>query len=269
MARTFAVVYTEKRRDAYEAAQHVKRVLESCGVGVQIYGASEIVGGRLPEEISLAIALGGDGTILKTIGAMPDADIPILGVNFGRGGFLAEIEAKNLNHALEKILSGEYMVERIMMISIKAGSEMLGNFLNEAYIGSQIMGKTLSFRIFRDGLELVEGLADALIISTPTGSTAYAFSAGGPIVDDELEAAILTPVCPISNLRPMVLSLRHKLAIEVSADYGIAILLDGYALRKIDEKRVMIEVEQSRCSASFIRLGEDRGFVRRVRKKLG
>lgn len=269
MAKAYAVVYTEKRRDAYEAAQHVKRVLEIHGVDVRMYGASEIIGKKLPEEVSLAIALGGDGTILKTIGAMPDPGIPILGINFGRGGFLAEADAKNLNQALEKILSGEYRIEHVMMLSIEAGSEKLGSFLNEAYIGSRIMGKTLSFRIFRDDMELVEGLADALIISTPIGSTAYAFSAGGPIVDDELEAAVLTPVCPISNLKPMVLSLRHGLAIEVSADYGIAILLDGYASREIDEKRVMVRVEKARRLASFIRLGDDGGFVRRVRKKLG
>jgi len=269
MAKTYAVVYTEKRRDAYEAAQHVKRVLELRGVDVRIYGASEIVDKKLPEEVSLVIALGGDGTILKTIGAIPNSSIPVLGVNFGRGGFLAEADAKDLNQALERILLGEYKIERIMMLSIEANSEKLGNFLNEAYIGSKIMGKTLSFRILRDGVELAEGLADALIISTPVGSTAYAFSAGGPIVDDELEAAILTPVCPISNLRPMVLSVRHRLAIKVSADYGISIMLDGYSLKEIDEKRVVIKVERSGCSASFIRLGEYGGFVRRVRKKLG
>ena len=269
MKRSYAIVYTEKRRDAYEAAQHAKKVLESRGAKVEVYSAGELIGRKLPEKVDLIISLGGDGTILKSLGAISDDETPILSVNFGRGGFLAEVEAEMLNDALEKVLAEDYEVERVLMLSIEVDGRILGDFLNEAYVASQMMGKTLQFEIKRGDERLVEGLADALIISTPIGSTAYAFSAGGPIVDDELEAAVLAPVCPLSNLKPMVLSLKHELEIVASGDYGFSILLDGFLLRRLDERRIRLKVRKSKRLAHFIRLGLGQSFARRVRKKLG
>jgi len=269
MEEVYVIVYTEKRRDAYEAAQHAKKVLESRGAEVEVYGAGELVGRRLPGKVDLIISLGGDGTILKSLGAIGGGETPILGVNFGRGGFLAEVEARMINDALERVLAKDYEVERILMLSIEADGRDLGDFLNEAYVSSRVMGKTLQFEIAQGGERLAEGLADALIISTPIGSTAYAFSAGGPIVDDELEAAVLAPVCPLSNLKPMVLSLKQELEIAASGDYGFSILLDGFLLRRIDERRIRLRVRRSRRLAHFVRLGLGRSFARRVRKKLG
>ena len=269
MRKFYAVVYTEKSREAFEAAQRAKRILEKGGGSAEIYSASKLVEEKLPADLDAIITLGGDGTILKAVGALSDSETPILGVNFGRGGFLTEVEAEMLDEALRRVLAENYEVERKLMISLEAEAEKIGDTLNEAYIGSQVMGKTLYIEILRDEVKLVDGLADGLIISTPTGSTAYAFSAGGPVVDDSLESVVFAPVCPITKLRPMVLSLSHELEVTISGDYGIAILLDGYRLRRFDEKVVRLRVRRSERFASFIRLGLGEGFVRRVRKKLG
>jgi len=268
MGRRYAIIYTDKSREAYEAAQRARQLLKRGETSIEVYSASKLVDEKLPAELDLVIALGGDGTILKTLGALSRWETPILGINFGRGGFLAEVESDKLEDALKKILAGEYETERKLMISIRVNGEKIGDAFNEAYIGSQIMGKTLHLEILRNEVRLAEGLADGLIVSTPAGSTAYAFSAGGPIVDDSLEGVVLAPICPITGLRPMVLSLKHELQILASGDYGIAILLDGYNLKKFDEKSIRIRVERSERLAVFIRLGLGESFARRVRKKL-
>lgn len=269
MRKLYAVVYTEKSEEAFDAAQRAKRILEQGGGLAEIYGASKLIGEKLPAGLDAVITLGGDGTILKAIGALLNPETPILGINFGRGGFLTEIESGMLEEALRRLLAEEYDVERKLMISLETKAEKIGDALNEAYVGSQVIGKTLRIEIFRDDMKLADGLADGLIISTPTGSTAYAFSAGGPVVDDSLESVIFAPVCPITRLRPMVLSLSHELRVTVSGDYGIVILLDGYRLRKFDEKAVRLRIKKSGRFASFIRLGLGESFARRVKKKLG
>jgi NAD+ kinase len=213
--------------------------------------------------------LGGDGTILKTVGALGNPEAMILGVNFGRGGYLAEVEAEELEKALEEVLVGGYSVERKMLLSITVDGKGIGDALNEAYIVSQSLGKTLSFEVKRDGEVVAEGLADGLIIASPVGSTAYSFSAGGPIVDDDLEVVIITPVCPISGLKPMVLSLDHRIDVAASGDYGFSILIDGYRMRRFDKKSITIAVSRSSRRVSFLRLRPGGGFARRVRKKLG
>lgn len=269
MKKLYAVVYTEKSREAFEAAQRAKHILEQGERSAEIYNASKLIGQKLPADLDAVIALGGDGTILKAVGALSNSETPILGINFGRGGFLTEVDSEMLEEALRRVLAGEYDVEWKLMISLETDAGKVGDALNEAYIVSQVMGKTLSIEIFRDGVRLVEGLADGLIISTPTGSTAYAFSAGGPVVDDSLESAVFAPVCPITKLKPMVLSLNHELEVAISGDYGVVILFDGYKLRRFDERTIRLRVRKSERFASFIRLGLGESFARRVRKKLG
>ena len=268
MSEVYAIVYTERNPAAKEAAERARRILEGRGIAVEIYSASNLIYSSLPEKVSLVITLGGDGTILKAVGALGNPEAMILGVNFGRGGYLTEVEAEDLEKALEKVLAKDYTVERRMMLSITVDGESMGDALNEAYIASQILGKTLSFVIRRDDEVVAEGLADGLIIASPVGSTAYSFSAGGPIVDDDLEAVILTPVCPISGLKPMVLSLNHRIDILASGDYGFSMVIDGYRMRKFYKRSIMIAASKSCRNVIFLKLGPGGGLARRVRKKL-
>jgi len=268
MGGYYAVIYTEKRREAKEAAERAKRFLEERGGLVELKSANQIIDRKLP-KVDLAIALGGDGTILKTVKALPDPTIPILGVNFGRGGFLMEAEADMLEEALDKIVNGDYELEKAMMIAIETEGGIIGDFLNEIYITSQALGKLLKARVIKDGTEIIKVEADGLIISTPIGSTAYAYSAGGPIVDDDIEAAIITAVCPISNFRPIVLSLNRGFNIEFTSNYGISAMLDGFIEKKFGEQVLRLKFRKSDKAATFVRLGLGESFAKRVRKKLG
>lgn len=268
MDELYAIVYTERNPRAREAAEKAKKILKDQGITTELYSASRLIDNPLPEETSLAITLGGDGTILKTVGALRKPEVMILGVNFGRGGYLTEVEAEELEEALGKVLAGDYTVEHKMLLSIMVDGKLIGNALNEAYITSQVLGKTLGLKVRRDDDIIAEGLADGLIIASPVGSTAYSFSAGGPVVDDDLEAVILTPVCPISGLKPIVLSLMHKVEVTAGSDYGFSILIDGYHLRKFDKKSITLTVSRSSRRVAFLRLKPGGGLARRIRKKL-
>jgi NAD+ kinase len=268
MGEVYAIIYTERNPAAKEAAEKARRILEGRGIAAELYSASSLIYSSLPEKVSLAITLGGDGTILKTVGALGNPEAMILGVNFGRGGYLTEVEAEDLEKALEKVFARDYAVERKTLLSITVDGESMCDALNEAYVASQILGKTLSFEIKRGGEVVAGGLADGLIIASPIGSTAYSFSAGGPIVDDDLEAVILTPVCPISGLKPMVLSLDRRIDVAAGGDYGFSIVIDGYRMRRLDKRSITVAVSRSSRRVSFLRLRPGGGFARRVGKKL-
>ena len=264
----YAVIYTEKRKEAKEAAEYVKKLLSERGASVEIYSATELIGKKLPDAIDYLIALGGDGTILKSVQALSDSETPILGINFGHGGFLMEVDSNLLEEAIRRLLDGKYHLEKVMMISATVGDEKISDALNEIYIASRSLGKTLEFSIYKK-TELAKITADGLIISTPIGSTAYAYSAGGPIVDDELEAVVLVPVCPLTHSRPLVLSLKEKIKIDIFSEYGVQILIDGFVKRNFEERSMQITVEKSENAVNFVRLGLGESFVRRVKKKLG
>ncbi len=264
----FAVVYTERREEARRAAQRAKTFLEERGASVEVHSVNEIVGKKLSDRVDLAIALGGDGTILKTVRSLPRVDTPVLGVNFGRGGFLMEAEANMLEESLDRILRGDYRAEKAEMMAVNVNGKELGAILNEVYISSRKIGKLLEAEIIKTGSSLIEVEADGLIISTPIGSTAYSYSAGGPIVDDKLEAAVITAVCPVSNFRPMVLDLSRGFEVNTRSEFGFSILLDGFIEEKLENHVLRMSFKKSDRTVAFIRLGLGESFARRVRKKL-
>ncbi len=268
MGAHYAVIYTEKRKEAREAAEYVKKILSEREASVKIYSASELVGKKLPDGIDYLIALGGDGTVLKSVQALSDSRTPILGINFGHGGFLMEVDSDLLDEAIRRLLDGKYYLEKVMMISAISDDEKIGDALNEIYITSGALGETLEFAIYRKS-KLARVTADGLIISTPIGSTAYAYSAGGPIVDDELDAVVLVPVCPLTHSRSIVLSLGHPIGIEIFSEHGVQILIDGFVKRRFEERRMKVVVGKSGNAINFVRFGLGESFVRRIRKKLG
>lgn len=267
MSAHYVVVYTEKRKEAKKAAEYVEEFLSRYGVSVEVHGANELIGRKLPDNIDCVIALGGDGTILKSVQALSNPQTPILGINFGRGGFLMEVDSDQLEESIQRFLERKYYLEKVMRISIIADGRKIGDVLNEIYVTSSVLGKTLEFMVYKKS-ELTKITADGLIISTPIGSTAYAYSAGGPIVDDELEAVVFVPICPITHSRPMVLSLKDKVEVEIFSEHGIQILLDGYLRKNLEKNDVKIIIERSGDMVNFVRFGLGESFARRVRKKL-
>lgn len=148
----------------------------------------------------LAVALGGDGTIIKTVHALGDEETPILGVNFGRVGFLSGAESEDLLDAVSAALEGKAHAERRMtlQVTVVQGGREVGHYtaLNEVFVGRRGASRVADLTLSVNGSEVVTYTCDGLIVASPTGSTAYALSAGGPIVSPDVRALVLVPVAP-------------------------------------------------------------------------
>ena len=177
---------------------------------------------EIGEHIDLAIVIGGDGTLLHVARKMAGYDIPLIGINLGRLGFLTDIPADNMEQALGLMLDGEYDLEERAMLSaeiMRSGKIVhAANAFNDVIIGKGELSRLIEFETYQDG-EFVNSMrADGVIVATPTGSTAYALSAGGPILHPNLGAIVLVPICPHTlSDRPIV----------VSSDSVIEIVLTG------------------------------------------
>ncbi len=178
---------------------------------------------ELAGECDLAIVVGGDGTMLNAARSLAEADVPVLGVNLGRLGFLADVSPGEMRERLDEILAGQYDEERRSLIHasvIRSGKTVSkSDALNDAVIHKWDISRMIEVDTSIDGRFLNSQRADGLIISTPTGSTAYALSGGGPILDPALEALVLVPICPhtLSN-RPIVVSDQVEIEVALRGD---------------------------------------------------
>ena len=172
--------------------------------------ARRVQNGDVSEHIDLGIVIGGDGTMLHVARSLALHEVPVVGVNMGRLGFLTDIALKDMYEDIGRILDGEYSTEeRIMLyVEVKRGDKVLDSYmaLNDMVIGKGELERLIEIRTFVDGEFVTNARSDGVIIATPTGSTAYALSAGGPILTPQLRAMIIVPICPhtLSN-RPIAL----------------------------------------------------------------
>lgn len=177
---------------------------------------------KLPEGIACALVLGGDGTVLKAAREMAEYDIPLIGVNLGTLGYLAEVEIGNVEEALSKLLAEEYTKEERMMLAgtvyTEGKEEVQGFALNDIVISRCGSLQILQFDIYVNGRFLNAYSSDGMIVATPTGSTGYNMSAGGPIVEPGASLLLLTPICPHTlNTRSIVLSPEDEVCIVIPA----------------------------------------------------
>lgn len=175
---------------------------------------------ELCAQVDLIVSVGGDGTLLSVARSTGTRAVPILGVNLGSLGFLTEINSDELEDSLERLLAGTLKIESRMRIAVQVmrDGEEVAHFqaLNDAVIAKSAVSRMIDLVAHADGLEVSRYYADGLIVSTPTGSTAYSLSAGGPILVPGLEAIVLTPICPHSlTQRAIVLPQQTRLEIEV------------------------------------------------------
>lgn len=175
---------------------------------------------QAPEGVECAIVLGGDGTLLKAAGDLMEREIPLLGVNLGTLGYLAEVEIGNIEQALDKLLYGAYTKEARMMLAgdvFHAEKNFVHDFaLNDIVISRCGSLQILHFNIYVNGRFLNGYGADGIIVATPTGSTGYNMSAGGPIVEPGASLLLLTPICPHTlNTRSIILSPEDEVTIEI------------------------------------------------------
>ncbi|MGH9123007.1 MAG: NAD(+)/NADH kinase, partial [Acidimicrobiales bacterium] len=196
--------------------------------------------------LNLAVSLGGDGTMLWTLGMVGRFGVPVLGVHLGRLGFLTPVEPEGLRPALERFLEGDYLLEPRMTldISLSGGSgepELLGqSALNDVVVERQGGGHTVHALVRLRGRPFVSYAADSLIVATPTGSTAYNLSARGPIVSPQAQVIVLTPVAPHSFFdRSIVLDAADSLTLEIVDDRSADLVVDGRAVAVLDPGQLL------------------------------
>ena len=225
-----------------------------------------------PESIvtglDLAVSLGGDGTMLRAVRVVGD-EAPVIGVNLGQLGYLTEIEPSGLHVALKRFLAGSYDVEARMLLDVEVGgSAGSDRALNEVVVEKTPEGTTVRLGVWIDGSFFATYAADGLIVATPTGSTAYAFSARGPIVSPTHRAIMLTPVSPHMLFdRTLVLDESAEIRIEVTGPRGAAVSVDGRPLGTCAPGD-SITCTRSAHSAHLVTFG-DRDFLRIVTAKFG
>ena len=174
----------------------------------------------IPEEIECVIVLGGDGTLLQAARDVAERQIPLLGINLGTLGYLAEIDRQNIFPALDRLIGGRYEIEHRMMLkgTVYRGDRVLDQdiALNDIVIGGQENFTIIEFRNYVDGEYLNTYRADGIIVSTPTGSTGYSLSAGGPLIAPAAALFLLTPLAPHTlNTRSIVFPQENRIAVEI------------------------------------------------------
>lgn len=210
------------------------------------------------------IVVGGDGTILRTVQRI-HRPIPVLGINWGGVGFLADLEPEEAP-AFIRTLTGGFSVEERMRIALYKEGTALGTALNEAMIVTTRPAKMLRITIAVDGIVAEQFRADGLLISTPTGSTAYAMSAGGPIVDPRVQGFLLVPLAPyMLSSRPHLISSNRRLEVRLESSKPANLAIDGQQIFELGRSST-IEVRRSEKPALFVDVR--RNFFEKVDRKL-
>lgn len=205
-----------------------ERIEHQTGCAVEVVSEAE-----LSRQVDLMLVLGGDGTMIATARMIGDAQVPVIGVNYGGLGYLAEFPLEELLPALDSILAGEYRVQQRLMLTVELwrGEELVtsNRVLNDVVVNKSALARIVDIEAYLNGQFVNLFRADGLIVGTPTGSTAYNLSAGGPIIYPSMNAIVITPICPftLSN-RPLVVPDDSMIEVRlVTENEEVALTLDG------------------------------------------
>lgn len=234
--------------------------------GTHTFSASD----DLTEEIEFIISLGGDGTLLDTITLVRNKEIAIMGINFGRLGFLASIGRDELKRAVKAIANRTYVVDKRTMIHVDASTPLFGDVpyaLNEFSIHKRDVASMIKIHTYLNGEFLNTYWADGLIVATPTGSTGYSLSCNGPVVFPDSGSFVITPVAPHNlNVRPIVVPDSNIISFEIESRADqIICALDSR--REIVSKDIQLAVKKEEFDISLVRLSEN-NFLQTLRNKL-
>lgn len=232
----------------------------------------EIVTEDALRKCNLLLAIGGDGTVLSTARIALGTSIPILGVNAGHVGFLAETRVEDLKTTLDLIQAGEFSTRNRMMLDAKIFREgkqlACETVLNEVHIRARALERMVNLLVEYNGRYLTEYWADSLLVSTPTGSTAYNLSANGPIIHPSTSAFVLTPLAPSSlSVRPLIIPASAICQISSVSDSSLNLVFDGRINNTLESHDKLV-LSQSESVTTFIRM-KNTGFVDALREKLG
>lgn len=223
-------------------------------------------------HVDMALSIGGDGTLLGVCRRFTGQEVPVCGINLGTLGFLADIETQELEARLGQILSGEYRIENRLLLAAyirnNFGEKYLGNAINDVVVSKGGVARMLRLGLYINGTHLMNYQADGLIVSSPTGSTAYSLSAGGPILNPTIRALLLTPICAHTfQMRPLVVGENDEVRLEVAnVHQDIVVTLDGqesFFIQPGDE----IIVRKAKTTAHIVKF-EDKDYYKVLRNKL-
>ena len=240
---------------------------------IAIKSVTDGIGG---EPIDFALSVGGDGTFLTSAAAIGDKNIPILGINCGHLGFLAEVQSQDLDCILQKLVAGEYTIEQRSLLNLSVsdrlgnkrdGLIMAPNALNEIAILKEGLSSMLQIELKVNGEHLHTYNSDGLVIATPTGSTAYNLSIGGPLMVPQSRGIILTPIAPHSlTVKPLVVPDDWKFDISVRSRYdAFMVSVDGRSQSLSTE--LLLHIERAAYTTKVVQIG-DNSFLKSLRAKL-
>lgn len=228
---------------------------------------------KIREFAELIIVLGGDGTLISAVRLLKDKDTPVLGINLGRLGFLTETRVEEAINALDLFLKNEYGLEKRMKLHCHIEQDDKKVFeievLNDVVINKSDLARIIELEVYIDGEFVNLYRADGLIISTPTGSTAYNLAAGGPIVHPEAETIILSPICPhaLTN-KPIVINDTSNISLKLrSKDEHVSITFDGQVSRSVDPSMTITVKKAS--THTVLAVPKSKNYYSLLREKLG
>ena len=268
----------EKDPDLFYSSRICEFLVQS---GAQVYTSPEFALPRTDGVVSVpradifsladcVVTLGGDGTLLRIAHEAARHSKPIMGINFGKIGYMAELEYNEIE-MLSRLLSGQFAIEKRLMLGVRRGGRTVFKSiaLNDAVISKGVIARLIDMHVAAGGDRVSNYRADGIILSTPTGSTGYSMSAGGPILEPSMEAIIMTPVCPHSLVaRPIVFSRDAEIAVTLQnlADKDTYLTIDGFETLKLRDGDT-VEVRRSRSVTRLIKL-KNMNFYKILNQKL-
>ncbi len=279
----FYIIANREKEAAIQAADQIRQYLEAQGKSCLIQGNTSADvpykytdPRHIPEGTQCVLVLGGDGTLLQASRDLMGTSLPLLGINLGTLGYLAEIELVNVQEALDRLISDRYSIESRMMLRgnvIRDGEVLVSDIaLNDIVIGRRGPLRVIDFQVYVNGAFLCSYRADGIIVSTATGSTGYSLSAGGPIVSPDASLMLMTAIAPHTlNSRPVVLPDHVEITVEVAgrgaqAQDGAEVTFDGDTAFAV-EPGDRILIRKAHQMTKLVKI-HNTSFVQILRKKM-
>lgn len=277
MKKIGIIVNTQKR----EYKENLKQVVESlCGraeifvsCDCEIEGVKQLSKSELFKTVHYMLVMGGDGTIIGAASDCAKGGIPVLGINLGRIGFMTEIEPYAISDAVDKLLTGDYRTEKRMMVmaQIKKDGKVVKecHALNDIVVSKAAGKRLVGIDLYSDNELVNRYIADGMILATPTGSTGYSISAGGPVVDPNMDLYVATPVCAhMLSARSAVLSADKEILIKLNGEFEDSVAVvssDGEAVCEIEENDEVV-VSRSKYELELIKIGRQSFYDTLIKK---
>lgn len=269
-------IITNKLKDKdYKITSEIRKYIEDHGKTCFLSEKDEeghIVPGTVPEEAQCGLVLGGDGTFIRAVRDLGKRNLPLLGINLGTLGYLADVELKDFREALDRLFDGMPDIEERMMLEGEFGSSGKDLALNDIVLARERKVRIIRFNVYVNGILLNTYQADGVVLSTPTGSTGYNLSAGGPVVEPTAKMIVITPICSHAlNTSSVVLSADDMIEVEIcEGRYGrqeqVSLCFDGAEQTTlVTGERVCIR--RAEQTAKLIKLSKE-SFMKTMRKKM-